>query len=118
MCMDRAGRLTYFLWQIWQDLVFSSLRDLCVCLCLDRLELVAKYFPHSSHLYLEYFVELTFDLPSLHSRESTVKDLMRGSGREISEHVDDVGDIGGESEHSLEESEHDLKLRSSGVSSS
>ena len=104
MCMDRAGRLTYFLWQMLQDFAFSSLRDLWVCLCLDRLELVAKNFPHSSHLYFENFVELIFDLPSLHNRESTVNDLMWGSGTVISEHVDDVGDIGGESEHSLEES--------------
>ena len=105
MCIESAGKLTYFLWQILQDFAFSSLRDLCVCLCLDRLELVAKCFPHSSQLYLGYLVQLTFDLPSLHSKESTVNDLMCGSGRDISEHVDDVGDIGGEREHSLEESE-------------
>ena len=77
----------------------------------------AKYFPHSSHLYFEYLVEFTFDLPSLQSIESTVNDLITGSGTEISEHVDDVGDTGGESEHSLEESEKALKLRSNGASS-
>ena len=117
MCIDNAGKLTYFLWQILQDFALSSLRDLCVCLCLDRLELVAKCFPHSSQLYLGYLVQLTFDLPSLHSKESTVNDLIYDSGKDISEYVDEAGDIGGESEHSLEESESDLKVRSNGVSS-
>ena len=59
-----------------------------------------------------------FDLPSLHSKDSTVKDLMYGAGEDISEDIDDeAGDNGGEREHSLEESEQDLKLRSSGDSS-
>ena len=78
---------------------------------------MAKYFPHSSHLYFWYLVELMFDLPSLLSKESTVNDLIYGSGKDISEHVDEDGDIGGEKEHSLEESELDFKLRSNGSSS-
>ena len=86
-------------------------------MCLERLELVAKYFPHSSQLYFSFLQEVTFDLPSLHSKESTVNDLIYDSGKDISEYVDEAGDIGGESEHSLEESESDLKVRSNGVSS-
>ena len=46
MCMFRAGTLTYILWQMWQHFAFSLLMARWVCLCLDRLELVAKCLPH------------------------------------------------------------------------
>ena len=73
-------------------------------MCLDWLELVAKYFPHSSHLYFWYLGELTFDLPSLLNKESTVNDLIYGLCKDISEQVDEDEEIVGEREHSLEES--------------
>ena len=49
ICIERAGVLTYILLQIWQHLAFSAVSALWVCLCLERFELVAKCFPHSSH---------------------------------------------------------------------
>ena len=47
MCICRAGVDTY---NLWQHLAVSVVSCLWVCLCLDRLELVTKFLPHSSHL--------------------------------------------------------------------
>ena len=111
ICIFKAGTLTYILWQILQDLAFSLLIDKCVCLCRERFELVAKCFPHCSHLCLDTSgLELIFDLPSLFNMESTVKDLIEQTGgdRDDEDDTDDtdtsevVGERGGDKEHSLE----------------
>ena len=80
---------------MWQDLAFSGLSTRCVCLCLDRLELVAKYFPHSTHWYFGLKKLFAFDLPSVFWRESNVKDFGNVSGIDMSEECEDTGDIDG-----------------------
>ena len=74
--MARAGMLTYSLWQMWQALAVSGESCLWVCLCRDRLELVANCLPHSEHSCFCLVPPESLDLPSLWCRESTVKDLM------------------------------------------
>ena len=89
--MARAGLLTYILLQMWQHLAFSAVRALWVCLCRDRLELVAKCLPHSSHLNLVSWPGRALDLPSNCWMDSGVNDLMVGtSGSEMSEQVDSL----------------------------
>ena len=48
---------------------------------------------------------VALDLPSHAKKESTVKDLMYASGNDMSETIEDAGDIGGDKEQLLEESE-------------
>ena len=73
--------LTYFLLQMWQDLAFSGVRALWVCLCRDKLELEAKCFPHSAHWYLAGVV---------------LKFFTSISGRDMSEQKEEAGETGGE----------------------
>ena len=80
---------------------------------------MAKCLPHCSHLYFSGLEVLRFVLPSLFNKESTVNDLIYVSGKDISEHVDEAGDTGGEQQSLYDdESPDDFILRSKGDSSS
>ena len=97
MCIDRAGVLTYFFPQISQDLAFSAVNALCVCLWRERLELEAKYLPHSMHWWRVLRLQALSDRSMLESASSGLccwKTLMSISGREMSEQKDDVGETG------------------------
>ena len=122
MCICRAGVDTYILWQMWQHLAVSVVSCLWVCLCLDRLELVAKFLPHSSHLYLVLAAVFCwyFDLPSVWYKESIVKALMKCSGTDCDsdEASEEAGDEGGDGEDGSDSLEVVLKLRSRATSGS
>ena len=66
-------------------------------MCLERLELVAKCFPHSWHWNLSELALFNLDLPSWNWMDSEVKDLIWMSGRDRSEYTEPAGeDRGGE----------------------
>ena len=91
-----------------------------VCLCLDKLELVAKFLPQSSHLYLVLeAVVWCLDLPSVWYKESIVKALMKCSGTDCDKDdaSEDAGDEGGEGDEGSESLDVVLKLRSRASSS-
>ena len=80
----------------------------CVCLCLDRLELEANSFPQSGHFF---FPDLDFGVPSSKHFILTSgifrSELSDIDGEYVEEHSDDDGDSAGEDD--LEE-----KLKSKG----
>ena len=105
---------------MWQDLAVSDVNCLWVCLCLDKLELVAKFLPQSSHLYLVLeAVFWYFDLPSVWYNESIVKALIKCSGTDCDKDdaSEEAGDEGGEGDEGSESLEVVLKLRSRASSS-
>ena len=61
---------------MWHAFAVSGESLRWVCLCRDRLELVAKCFPHSPHWCFSRPLLDNLDLPSDWWRESTVNDLM------------------------------------------
>ena len=84
---------------------------MCVCLCLDRLELEANSFPQSGHFF---FADLLLRVPSskhfIFKSEIIRSELSDGEGEDgeyVDEHSDDEGDKAGEDD--LEE-----QLRSKG----
>ena len=80
----------------------------CVCLCLDRLELEANNFPQSGHFFLP---DLDFGVPSskhfIFTSGISRSELSDIDGEYVEEHSDDDGDNAGEDD--LEE-----KLKSKG----
>ena len=109
--------LTYSLWQIWQDLAVSADSTRCVCLWRDRLELVAKFFPHSWQKYFCLVRFWCFDLPSVWYKDSTVKAFILDSGTEISEEQEVAGEEGGEGESARDNLEVVDKSRASSFGS-
>ena len=69
----------------------------CVCLCLDRLELEANSFPQSGHFFFEV---LGFGVPSskhfIFTSDTSRSELSDIDGEYVEEHSDDDGDNAGE----------------------
>ena len=84
---------------MWQALAVSEESVLCVCLCLERLEVEAKSFPHSGH---SFFWLLCFfstgDLLRNMSMTNSESSMSEGVGEEdvVDEVVEDAGEIEGE----------------------
>ena len=100
---------------MWQALALSEESVLWVCLCLDRLEVEAKSFPHSGH---SFFWVLCFfstgDLLRNISMTNSESSMSEGVGEEdvVEEVVDDAGEIEGEQGEIEGEQAEEQKLRS------